>query len=198
MPRTSKPAKKSSTSTSVIFQFKITLLEIRPPIWRRIQIPDGTLVTLHHHIQDAMGWENMHLHQFEIDGEPYGDAQFLNNGWGDEVLDAKKIKLSKLLADKDKNFRFFYEYDFGDGWRHEILYEGVQEAEPKRKYPLCLEGARACPPEDVGGPWGYENFVVATKDPKHEEHEELREWFGGKYNPEAFDAEAVTKRMGKR
>ncbi len=88
-----------------------------------------------------------------------------------------------------------YEYDFGDGWRHEVLFEGCVRAERGKRYPICIEAARACPPEDVGGTWGYEEFVAAMADPEHERHEEFREWIGGRFDPEAFDPAKATKRM---
>jgi hypothetical protein len=193
MPRAPKAA---TGKKSLVYQFKIALLDIRPPIWRQIQVPDGTLDKLHEHIQTAMGWMNSHLHQFEIDGRRYGDAELLNDDWGDnDFVDSTKIRLSTLLAKKQKGFRFVYEYDFGDGWRHEIAFEGAQPAEPGARYPRCIEGARACPPEDVGGPWGYGDFLEVMGNPKHQRHRELREWFGGPFDPASFDAAAATKYM---
>jgi Plasmid pRiA4b ORF-3-like protein len=193
MPRALKAA---AGKQSLVHQFKITLLDIRPPIWRRIQVPDGTLDALHAHIQSAMGWTNSHLHQFEIDRRRYGDPELLDDGWGDDdFVDSTKIRLSALLEKKQKSFRFFYEYDFGDGWRHEVVYEGAQPAEAGVRYPRCTEGARACPPEDVGGPWGYGDFVEAIGNPKHKRHRELREWFSGRFDPETFDPTAATKQM---
>ena len=92
-------------------------------------------------------------------------------------------------------FRFQYEYDFGDSWDHEVLFEGVLRAELRRKYPLCLEGARACPPEDVGGVWCYTDFVEAIQNPEHEQHEQMLEWVGRRFDPEAFNAATATKEM---
>jgi hypothetical protein len=193
VPRASKIAAKK---TSQVYQFKIALLDVKPPIWRRIQVADGTLDDLHAHIQAAMGWTNSHLHQFEIGGRRYGDPELLDDGWGDEdFVDSTEVRLSTLLEKKRKSFRFFYEYDFGDGWRHEIAYEGAQPAEIGVKYPRCTEGARACPPEDVGGPWGYMDFVEVMGNPKHERHRELREWFTAPFDPEAFDPLETTKDM---
>jgi len=193
MPRAPKTTAKKQ---SLVYQFKIRLLDIRPPIWRRIQVPDGTLDQLHEHIQTAMGWTNSHLHQFDIGGRRYGDAELLNDGWGDtDFIDSTKLYLSKLLEKKRKSFRFHYEYDFGDGWRHEIVYEGTQQSEKGAKYPRCTEGARACPPEDIGGPWGYGDFLEAIRDPEHENHDDLLEWIGGEFNPETFNALETTKAM---
>jgi hypothetical protein len=193
MPRASKPA---AQAPKLIYQFKITLLDVKPAVWRRMQVTDGTLDELHARIQTAMGWTNSHLHQFEIRGRRYGDPELLDDGWGDaEFIDSTSVQLSQLLARKRKPFRFYYEYDFGDGWRHEVVYEGAVPAEPRVKYPRCVEGAGACPPEDVGGPWGYAEFLEAIGDPKHERHADLLEWFVGPFDAERFDASATTQAM---
>ena len=129
-------------------------------------------------------------------GVLYGDPQLLCEGFEDdpEVVDSLRTKLSTIIPEDGKRFRFEYEYDFGDGWEHEILFEGCLKAEKGTRYPLCLEGARACPPEDVGGIGGYYEYVKAMADPKHKRHREFMEW-QGPFDPEAFDTEAVTKRM---
>lgn len=178
-----------------IFRFKITLLDIKPPIWRRIEVPDGALNNLHEQIQIAMGWTNSHLHQFEIDGRDYADPELLDDCWEEEFIDSTTVRLSRLLESKRRSFRFFYEYDFGDGWRHEIVYEELVPAEPRLKYPRCVDGARACPPESVGGPWGYSDFLEAIRDPKREEHRDMLEWVGGGFDPEKFSPTAATKQM---
>lgn len=178
-----------------LYQFKITLLEAQPPIWRRIQVKDSSLDKLHEHIQTAMGWTNSHLHQFEIDGERYGDPELLDDGFEDfECVDSTVTKISEIIPKDRKRFRFLYEYDFGDGWEHEVLFEGYRKAEKGGRYPLCVEGERNCPPEDVGGVWGYAEFLEAINDPKHEEHDEMLEW-AGKFDPEEFDAGKTTKAM---
>ena len=193
--RASKPAAKK---LSQVYQFRFTLLDVKPTIWRRIQVPDGTLDKLHEYFQTAMGWTNSHLHQFDIGGRRYGGPELLEDGGGDEdFVDSTKLRLSKLLEKKRKSFRFHYEYDFGDGWGHEIAYEGLQPAEAGAKYPRCVEGARACPPEDCGGPWGYLDFLKAISDPKHESHDDLLEWIGGEFDSEAFDPNEASKAMGR-
>jgi hypothetical protein len=192
-----KPAKKPKP-TKALYQFKITLRDSDPPIWRRIQVQDCTLDELHEHIQTAMGWTNSHLHQFHIKGERYGDPELLNDGFEDfACIDSTKTILSDILPKTGKRFSFAYEYDFGDGWQHEIVFEGCPKVDPKAKYPVCLEGERACPPEDCGGIWGYAEFLEAIGDKKHERHEELLEWIGGRFDPEAFDPDAATKNMRK-
>lgn len=195
------PAKvtaKKSKPTDTVYQFKITLLEAKPPIWRRIQVKDCTLDKLHEHIQTAMGWTNSHLHQFDIRGERYGDPELLDDGFeGFECVDSTKTNLSQILPKTGKRFAFKYEYDFGDGWEHEVLFEGTPTVGPKAKYPLCLEGERACPPEDCGGVWGFGDFLEAIRNPKHEEHENMLEWIGGRFDSEDFDPKQATKEMKK-
>jgi len=184
-----------SPSTDQVFQFKITLKDSKPPIWRRIQVQDGTLDELHEHIQTAMGWTNSHLHQFEIDGQRYGDPQLLDDGFLDfDCVDSTVTKISDVVPTDGRRFRLLYEYDFGDGWLHEVLFEGCTPAEPGQRYPMCVKGRRACPPEDVGGVWGYEEFLQALSDPNHERHAALLEW-SGPFDPDAFDADEATQRM---
>jgi hypothetical protein len=186
----------SNPASQRLYQFKITLFDTRPPIWRRIQVKDGTLDRLHEHIQTAMGWTNSHLHHFRIGQQLYGDPLLMQENFEDMgYKDSTTTKISDILPKSDRRFRFEYEYDFGDGWRHEVLFEGCLRAEMGKHYPLCLEGERACPPEDVGGVWGYEEFVEAIQNPDHEEHEGMLEWVGGSFDPEAFDPAEATRAM---
>jgi hypothetical protein len=179
-----------------VFQFKITLLDTSPPIWRRIQVKDDTLDKLHEDIQTAMGWTNSHLHDFKIEGKDYGDPLLMEENFEEfDYGDSTTTKLSEILPKTGKGFRFEYKYDFGDSWKHEVLFEGMVQAEPGGRYPVCLEGARACPPEDVGGTWGYEDFLAALADPSHERHEQYQEWIGREFDAEHFDAATATKRM---
>lgn len=179
-----------------LYQFKITLLESEPPIWRRIQVKNCTLDKLHEHIQTAMGWTNSHLHQFEIDGVIYGDPELLYEGWQDETppIDSLNTRISQIVPEDGKRYSFRYEYDFGDDWQHEVLFEGCLRAEKKVRYPLCVEGERVCPPEDVGGIWGYAEFLEALADPNHEQHDGFVEW-AGPFDSEDFDVEKATKAM---
>jgi hypothetical protein len=109
--------------------------------------------------------------------------------------DSTTTKLSAILPRSGRRFRFEYQYDFGDGWRHEVLFEGCGRAERGKRYPVCIEGARACPPEDVGGVWGYQEFLATIADPEHEDHDGLLAWAGGSFDPDAFDSAAATKAM---
>lgn len=188
--------RRPAQTTNLLFQFKLTLLDIKPAIWRRIQVPDCTLDVFHLYIQAAFGWWNYHLHQFEIGGERYGPTEPEGMDLGLETEDETGAWLSDLLPKTKRKARWVYEYDFGDGWRHEVLFEGSPSADPKAKYPLCVEGARACPPEDCGGPWGYVDFLAAITDSEHEQHAELLEW-RGPFDPEAFDPKKTTAEMRK-
>ncbi|MCG2711387.1 MAG: hypothetical protein L6416_03575, partial [Candidatus Omnitrophica bacterium] len=165
-----------------IYQIKITLENIKPAIWRRILVKaDINLFTLHVILQEVMGWEGSHLHHFFINGEYYGrpDPEFDISA---EKINEKKVKLKNAL--KQEKQKFEYEYDFGDGWRHEIIVEKILPLEKGKYYPVCVDGARACPPEDCGGVPGYADFLMAIKHPNHARHEEMLEWIGGSFDPE--------------
>ncbi|SIN68284.1 pRiA4b ORF-3-like protein [Singulisphaera sp. GP187] len=194
---------KSATSRSAkapteVYQVRVSLVDSQPTIWRRIQVADCTLDTLHELIQTAMGWTNSHLHHFEINDKLYGDPMLLRETFEDlNYANSTTTMLSEIVPQNGRPFRFTYEYDFGDSWEHAVLFEGRLPAEPGQRYPVCLEGARACPPEDVGGLWGYAEFLEAIADPDHAEHKEMLIWVGGHFDPEAFDPALATKRMKK-
>jgi hypothetical protein len=190
------PKSTSGAAAGQVYQFKITLMDIDPPIWRRIQVADGTLDNLHEHIQTAMGWTNSHMHHFRINETLYGDPLLVMETFEElKYKDSTTTRLSDLFSAGGKGPGIEYEYDFGDGWLHEVLFEGLMPAEPRKQYPLCLEGARACPPDDVGGVWGYADFLAAIADPENEQHDEMRQWIGRKFNPEAFNPTTATRRM---
>lgn len=185
--------KSKAKASQKLYQFKITLKNVEPPIWRRIQVENCSLDELHNHIQAAMGWTNSHLHQFTIRGVLYGNPDLLLDGDDVDLENSVTTRLSTIIS-QNRRLRFDYEYDFGDGWEHEILFEGFREPEPAVRYPICLEGERACPPEDVGGPFGYQECVEAFTDPDDSRREEFVEWIG-QFDPEQFDAQATTQRM---
>ncbi len=189
-PDAEQPRRRRPAKTDRLFQFKITLLDIKPAIWRRIQIHDCTLPDLHEYIQAAFGWWNYHLHLFEIGKTTYMEPDPDGDDWGIEFEDERGVLLSKLLPKSAKRTEWVYEYDFGDSWQHEVLFEGFSPADPKARYPVCLEGARACPPEDCGGWPGYVDCLEAISDPKNEEHEAMLEW-RGPFDPSEFDAKTA-------
>ena len=173
------------TKQAEIYQLKITLKYIRPPIWRRVQVPsDITLARLNRIIQVAMGWYDSHLHQFIV-GEKYYGVPSIDEFSELELKDERRARLKEVLSKLKK--KIVYEYDFGDGWEHEILLEKILQPELGVRYPRCIGGARACPPEDCGGTGGYENLLAAIRDPRHEEHDEYLDWIGGEFDPEDFE-----------
>jgi hypothetical protein len=199
---TKKAKRKSATTwaparpkpTKNIYQFRVTLLEIKPTIWRRIQIKDCFVFDLHWHIQGAFGWTNSHLHDFDIGRDRYGIPSEIDDPNYPECKDSTTTLLSDILPKDGKRFVFKYTYDMGDNWEHEVVFEGVVKPDRKIKYPICLEGERACPPEDCGGEMGYEHLLEVLADPKHEEYLDLRQW-AEDFDPERFDAKAATWQM---
>lgn len=188
---------KSSTTAKRVHQFKVELQGISPPIWRRIQVPEKyDFWALHVAIQDAMGWLDYHLHVFRI--KPKHKQKVLEIGIPNEdgfeeeslILPGWEVQIETTLWEVGSIFE--YEYDFGDGWVHDVTHEGVLVQEPGAAYPRCIGGARACPPEDCGGLGGYEGLLEILADPGHEDHEQMKEWAGEDYDPERFDPAAVT------
>jgi len=176
-----------------IFQIKVTLEGSQPPIWRRLLVQsDTTLPALHQMIQAAFRWQDYHLHQF-IDGKTFYSQPDPEHSLYVDMRDEQGVTLAQIAS--GEGFKFRYEYDFGDSWLHEILVEEVLAPEPGQDYPVCIEGRRACPPEDVGGVWGYSMFLEAIADPNHEEHEMYLEWSGGGFDPEAFDLEEANQAL---
>lgn len=183
-------------NTTVVYQLKIKLLGFKPLIWRRIQVEDCTLDKLHEHVQTAMGWTNSHLHHFRVGEQLYGSRELMQDTFDMmEYQDSTATRLSEVLPKDGKRFSFIYEYDFGDSWEHEIRFEKTSNPEPGTRYPCCVEGERACPPEDCGGVWGYAGLLEKITDKDHEEHEEMLEWLGESFDPEAFDPSEATKAM---
>ncbi|MEJ2244947.1 MAG: plasmid pRiA4b ORF-3 family protein [Acidobacteriota bacterium] len=172
------------------FQLKVMLRYAKPPIWRRMEVRgDTTLGRLHRIIQVAMGWTDSHMHQFVAKGKCYGipDQEF-----GLDQEDEDRIRIDQVLRKtKDK---LLYEYDFGDGWEHDVVVEKVLPiASGNKRYPMVTGGRRACPPEECGGIPGFYRFLEILGKPDHPEHEELLEWSGGEYDPERFDIQKVNR-----
>jgi len=175
-----------------VIALKVTLRGIRPPIWRRLEVPSRlSLRGLHGAIQAAMGWQGGHLYQFEIAGHSYGDPANT-----DDVADDSRLTVGGVMTSGVK--RFTYRYDFGDDWEHEIVVERKGPAVDGRRYPVCIAGKRNCPPEDCGGVWGYGDILAALAGPSSSAAEELLEWVGQDFDPEAFSLEIVNARIGAR
>ena len=180
-----------------IYQIQIALTRYKPKIWRRLLIPSDLLLSdFHLIIQISMGWENSHLHQFIKNKTFYTEYREDDFSWGDmNNVDYKDLKISDLLKkEKDK---IIYEYDFGDGWEHDVILENILPPDEKFKYPICTDGKLACPPEDCGGIWGYANLLKILNHPEHEEYEEYLEWLGGEFDPNYFDQVLVNKFLKK-
>ncbi|MFJ6197021.1 plasmid pRiA4b ORF-3 family protein [Micromonospora sp. NPDC092111] len=170
-----------------IFELKVSLTGVRPSVWRRVLVPGGfTLDRLHRVVQHAMGWRDCHLHSFEIDGVQYGEP---DPGGELSLRDELDTRLDAVAGKGD---RFGYLYDFGDWWEHDLMVEDVLAADPDERYPCCPDGARACPPEGVGGPTGQSLLLAALADPGHPEHATMRDWAGPGYDPTAFDPGRAT------
>ncbi len=188
---------KPTKTTETIYELEITLREITPRIWRRFAVPGHiTLATLHEIIQVVMGWENCHLHEFRIGKDHYGipDPE-MEGDFGLKTLNEKKFKLSDVLGGKGTKFK--YEYDFGDGWIHELKVVKIGPPDPNIRYPVCLAGERACPPEDCGSIPGYERLLEIIADPQNEEYEEMMDWLGGDFDPEEFHIGIINEILKK-
>jgi len=173
-----------------VFRLKVTLLGVKPPIWRRISVPsDSTLASLHDVLQMVMGWCDCHLHQF-IDAKERRYACGYLAEDDPDVIDSSTIPLHQLL--KSKRSKLLYEYDFGDGWEHRIEVESIDDPEPGVSYPICHAGRRAGPPEDCGGPWSYMDLLTILADPKHADDERL-EWLDDDFDPENFDLDEINE-----
>ena len=174
-----------------VADIRIELADIRPPIWRRVAVPlDMSLADLHMVIQVAMGWFNSHLWEFEIDGRSCGVSGLKDEPvWGDEILDARSLRLGRLIERGVTKFNYLY--DFGDSWRHRIIVRSVEPAGRGMSYPRFLAGKRRCPPEDVGGVPGYRHFIDALANPDNAENSELLKWYGAPYDPESLDTEKI-------
>ncbi len=173
-----------------IFVLRVVLRDARPAVSRRVIVPGAfTLDRLHRVVQLAMGWQDCHLHSFEIGGTQYGMPD------PEGLVDMRDEMDARLDSVAGKGSKFSYTYDFGDWWEHQILVEDVLLAAPEERYPLCLSGEGACPPEDVGGAYGYARFLAAIADPTHVDHDATLEWYGERPLPLRFDADRATALM---
>jgi len=208
-----------------IMTLRVTLNETKPPIWRRVAVPsDITLGKLHEVIQIVMGWTDDHLHQFILRDkklkptpeeiarryrEDAMDETFLDRVGGQRFFVTKTTPSPTEMEGEDENAvtlgevcpkvksKLIYEYDFGDGWEHTVEVQKIIEPETSVEYPVCLAGKKACPPEDCGGVWGYYEMLEAIADPNHEQHEDIVEWLGDEFDPDAFDLKEVNAMLAE-
>jgi Plasmid pRiA4b ORF-3-like protein len=178
-----------------IIQLKITLQWTKPPIWRRVLVDKKTtFFKLHHIIQISMGWDNYHLYEFNINknriGEPNEEFDYYDDS---KVVDASTVTLDSIINDTKEKFE--YEYDFGDGWRHQIVVEKFLSRDSSTSYPICIDGKLNCPPEDCGGVGGFYQLLDTIEDKKHPEREEMLEWLGGHYEAEHFDKNEINQEL---
>jgi hypothetical protein len=170
----------------VSFTLRIQLEDVEPAIWRRLLVPgEFRLSQLHDVFQAAMGWRNSHLHSFTVGDAEYG---MQDEDAPDDEIDEASVTVVEVLGDQE---RFSYVYDFGDDWVHEVTVESQARTRRNLKFAVCIDGANACPPEDCGGPSGYDDLRRVLADPTRDEHEELLGWVGGSFDPSTFDLAGV-------
>ncbi len=170
---------------------RLTLEDVEPVVWRRVVVPSETkLPKFNRMLEAAMGWEGYHLHMFRIGDLRFGPPDLDDLG----MIDERKITVAQLLPNLGSEL--MWDYDFGDGWSHHVVVEDGDDPETTGQLrPRCLEGERACPPEDCGGPWGYMDLVQVMADPAHEEHQDLMEWLPPDFDPDAFDPASANRRL---
>jgi hypothetical protein len=181
-------------SADTIARLKITLDDVKPAVLRRVEVPfDIRLDRLHLTIQAAMAWTNSHLYELRAGGVGWS-TPYPEEDWAGDFLDARKARLGDVLEDVGTK-TLKYLYDFGDGWEHTIKVERLTDPEPAVLYPRLIEVRGRCPPEDVGGPWGYAEFLEAINDPDHERHAELTEWFADDFDPTVVNADQLAEEV---
>ena len=185
-------------SVSDIYQIKVTLLGTKPPIWRRLLVPaDLTLAQLHNVLQIAMGWEDGHMHEFRVGQRRFGQPEPADPFMRMPRTESERTaRLSAVLG--RTGAKMIYTYDFGDGWEHGIVLEKQLPADPGTTYPLCIDGKLACPPEDCGGIPGFYDLLDALDDPNHERHDELSDWIGDDFDPQAFSLDSVNRKLAPK
>ena len=186
-------ARRVAALTTMQVQLRIELRDVKPLVWRRILVPETvTLAKLHVILQWTMGWTNSHLHEYEIAHRRYGIP---HDDWpgAEPLADERRVRLKSFIEAGVR--RFTYQYDFGDSWEHVIKVEDLVPAKSATPPIVCVAGANACPPEDVGGYPGYAEFLAALADPTHEEHAHMLSWAGGAFDPAAFDLTEINRRL---
>jgi hypothetical protein len=189
MAKAAVPRRSTAKSRASVYQLRIALADVKPQIWRSVLVPGSvSLAQLHEIMQIVMGWTDSHLHEFVIGKTRYGTP---DPDWpsSEPVMAEERVTLAEAVSSTEG--KFAYRYDFGDGWEHELRIENTLPLDPGTHYPLCIAGANACPPEDVGGPFGYLHFLQAIRNSRHEQHAELLSWCGGSFDPVAFDLDTI-------
>jgi hypothetical protein len=193
-------ATKKIASSQGIYQIKVTLLGTKPPIWRRLLVPSSlTLAQLHDVLQTAMGWAGGHMHEFRTADRHFGIPDPEDRSMGmPHVENERTVRLSKVLWRPGAKLK--YTYDFGDNWEHAVVLEKLlpNPLDPDLRYPICIDGKLACPPDDCGGIPGYYELIKALADPEHDRHEEISEWISDDFDPQAFSAENVNRMLSPR
>jgi hypothetical protein len=177
---------------------EVHIVDIDPAIRRTLELPmDLNLAQLHEVLQATFGWTDSHLHQFNIGGLTYGAPEFDEEGSSSRrIFEASAVRLADFSFSYDAPILIFYEYDFGDNWKHAVSLT-TKQREPGIKYPRCVNGSRAGPPEDVGGPFGYADFLIAWRNPANDQHKDMRDWVGRGYDPERFNLEQNNKAIAR-
>jgi hypothetical protein len=184
---------KVPAQTLPLYELKITLRGSKPAIWRRVQVPGSVnLNRLHDVIQVAMGWTDSHLHQF-VDGPVIYSVPSGDDFSRAEQRDERRYRLAE--AARHQKASLIYEYDFGDGWTHEIVVQKILPPDPQTKHAVCLDGKNACPPEDCGGIRGYYRLLKVISNPNHEEHQEMLDWLGDPFDPGHFDLQEINAQL---
>jgi hypothetical protein len=180
----------ASRKPKQIYRLKVTLQETAPAVWRRLLVPaDMSLAKFHRVLQDSFGWTNSHLNCFECWSGCFGMVGIEEDA--DDLEDERRTKLASVLP--NEGACLIYRYDYGDDWEHLVVLERILEPDHRHHYPLCVGGARACPPEDCGGTSGYEELCRVLLSSKDEEHDSTLTWLGGYFDPAGFDANAVNR-----
>jgi hypothetical protein len=187
-------ARRVAKLTALQYQLRIELKHVEPLVWRRVLVPENvTLARLHAILLGAMGWSGGHLHEFRIARCRYGIPDEEDWPEDDPLFDERRFRLKGFVESGAR--RFTYLYDFGDGWEHAIKVEDIVMPQADTRPIRCIAGENACPPEDVGGPGGYVEFLTAINDPAHEEHASMLRWAGGSFDPAAFNVADANERL---
>lgn len=186
----SKPTSIDPGASTLAYQLYVELEWVAPKVWRRFLVPITIdLPLLHATLLFGMGWQGGHIHEFVIGRDKYGPTDMAEL---DDIADEENATLREALGAKKT---FTYVYDYGDDWRHKVKVEKIVTLDAPIDTGMCIGGENACPPEDVGGAPGYEQFLEALADPNHSEHRNLKEWIGGSFDPTAFSVAEVNDRL---